>query len=159
MLLSVSKPQGNEVIQCRAVWETGCRQELPPWLLLCSWTSSHKAQAKGLLHSLWPPHWQPPLTWAGKYYCACSLSRPSYSWMLKLTMILWDLEKLEKKLQDNKKGYLKSGALLVTLTASKHAAVTGNTLQNMSIINLCYSSDFKLTVAISVPCFWIKQWK
>lgn len=50
--------------------------------------------------------------------------------MLKLTTIHWDW-KLGKNLQDNKKGYLRTSMLLVTLSASKHAAVTGNTLQNI----------------------------
>lgn len=44
--------------------------------------------------------------------------------------------KVRKKLQDNKKDYLKSSTLLVTRTASKHAAVIGNTLQNV-VYNKC----------------------
>lgn len=75
MLLSISKPQGNEAIQCHPVWEMGFKHEFPPWPLLCSLTYSHETWAKGLLHSLWPPHRQLPFTWAGKYYFL-SLSFP-----------------------------------------------------------------------------------
>lgn len=68
------------------------------------------------------------------------------------------LEVRKRNYKTTKKGYLETSMLLVTLTSSKHAAVTGNNLQNI-VYNLlqlqfqaygCYFYAFLLNKTVKI---------
>lgn len=126
------------------VWKTGFKHEFPPWPLLCSLIYSHKTQAKELLHSLWSPHWQLPLTWVGKCY------------FLSLSFLLIQLS--AKTDSDSLGLEVRGKNYMTTKRVIWKPAVTRNTLQNF-VYNLlqlwfqahgCYFYAFLLNKTVKI---------